>query len=136
MSRYLALIDGTPPIVGVIVPDLPGCTSAGDSYDEACRNAIEAVRLWAEDALAKNEALPTPRTMDELKDDPGITEQLNEGAVFALIPLVLDRGRSARANLSLDAGLLEAIDDAAAERGLTRSAFLASAARAKIISGA
>jgi hypothetical protein len=44
------------------------------------------VRLWAEDALAKNEALPT-RTMDELKDDPGITEQLNEGAVFALIPL-------------------------------------------------
>jgi hypothetical protein len=45
MSRYLALIDGTPPIVGVIVPDLPGCTSAGDSYDEACRNAIEAVRL-------------------------------------------------------------------------------------------
>jgi metal-responsive CopG/Arc/MetJ family transcriptional regulator len=37
-----------------------------------------------------------------------------------------------RANLSLDAGLLDAIDDAAKAHGLTRSAFLASAAREKI----
>jgi predicted RNase H-like HicB family nuclease len=136
MTRYLALMDGAPPIVGVVVPDLPGCTSGGNTYDAACRNAVEAVRLWAEDALAKNESLPVPSTVDALKSDPAVVEQLNEGAVFALIPLVLDRGRPARANLSLDAGLLEAIDDAAAERGLTRSAFLASAARAKIESGA
>ena len=135
MTRYLGLIDGTPPIVGVVIPDLPGCTSGGKTYDDACRNAIEAVRLWAEDALAKDGIVPTPSTMDTLKNDPAVVEQLNEGAVFALIPLVLDRGRPARANLSLDAGLLEAIDDAAAERGLTRSAFLASAARAKIEGG-
>jgi predicted RNase H-like HicB family nuclease len=139
MTRYLGLIDGTPPIVGVVIPDLPGCTSGGETYDDACRNAIEAVRLWAElwaeDALAKDGIVPTPRTMDTLKNDPAVLEQLNEGAVFALIPLVLDRGRPARANLSLDAGLLEAIDNAAAERGLTRSAFLASAARAKIEGG-
>jgi predicted RNase H-like HicB family nuclease len=132
MTRYIGLIDGTPPVVGVVIPDLPGCTSGGKTYDEACRNSIEAVRLWAEDALAKNESLPAPSTMDSLKDDPEIVAQLNEGAVFALIPLVLDSGRPARANLSFDAGLLEAIDEAAAERGLTRSAFLASAARAKI----
>jgi predicted RNase H-like HicB family nuclease len=136
MTRYLGLIDGASPVVGVVVPDLPGCTSGGKTYDEACRNAVEAVRLWAEDALLKNEKLPTPRTMDSLRGDPDVIEQLNRGAVFALIPLVLDRGRPARANVSLDAGLLEAIDDAAAERGLTRSAFLASAARAKIESEA
>jgi predicted RNase H-like HicB family nuclease len=132
MTRYIGLIDGTPPVVGVVIPDLPGCTSGGKTYDEACRNSIEAVRLWAEDALAKNESLPAPSTMDSLKDDPEIVAQLNEGAVFALIPLVLDSCRPARANVSFDAGLLEAIDEAAAERGLTRSAFLASAARAKI----
>jgi metal-responsive CopG/Arc/MetJ family transcriptional regulator len=34
--------------------------------------------------------------------------------------------------LSLDAGLLDAIDEAAKAHGLTRSAFLASAAREKI----
>src|SRR5260370_483265 len=44
-------------------------------------------------------------------------------------------GRPARADLSLDAGLLSAIDEAAAARGLTRSAFLAGAAREKIESG-
>jgi HicB_like antitoxin of bacterial toxin-antitoxin system len=86
--------------------------------------------------LATNETLPTPSTLDALKSDPAAVEQLNEGAVCALIPLVLDRGRPARANLSLDAGLLEAIDEAAAKRGLTRSAFVASAARVKIESEA
>ncbi|GHD80986.1 type II toxin-antitoxin system HicB family antitoxin [Vogesella fluminis] len=30
---------------GVIVPDLPGCFSAGDTYDEALANAREAVSL-------------------------------------------------------------------------------------------
>jgi hypothetical protein len=49
-----------------------------------------------------------------------------------VVPLIIGAGRAVQANLSLDAGLLAAIDEAAA-RGLTRSAFLASAARAKIL---
>ena len=49
-----------------------------------------------------------------------------------MIPLLLDKGRTVRANLTLDAGLLEEIDAEAQLRGLTRSAFLASAARDKI----
>jgi metal-responsive CopG/Arc/MetJ family transcriptional regulator len=36
-------------------------------------------------------------------------------------------------HISLDLGLLEAIDAAARERGQTRSAFLASAARREIV---
>jgi hypothetical protein len=51
----------------------------------------------------------------------------------AIIPLLLDSGRPVRANLSLDAALLEATDEAASARGLTRSASMASAAREKII---
>jgi HicB_like antitoxin of bacterial toxin-antitoxin system len=53
-----------------------------------------------------------------------------------MVPLLLDSGRTVRANISLDAALLEAIDAAAKERGLSRSAFLASAARDKIMTGA
>ena len=30
---------------GVIVPDIPGCYSAGSTYDEALRNASEAIAL-------------------------------------------------------------------------------------------
>jgi hypothetical protein len=57
---------------------------------------------------------------------------LAEGAALAIVPLLLDAGRAVRGNLSLDAGLLDAIDEAAKAHGLTRSAFLASAAREKI----
>jgi hypothetical protein len=48
------------------------------------------------------------------------------------LPLVLEKGRPVKANLSLDAGLLAAVDEGAAVCGLTRSAFLAGAARDKI----
>jgi predicted RNase H-like HicB family nuclease len=53
MTRYVALVHGR-----VTVPDLPGCTSAAATTDEVLRKATEAVRLWAEDALADGEKLP------------------------------------------------------------------------------
>ena len=58
MARYVALVDGKPGAYGVTVPDLPGCTSAANTTDEALRRAVEAVRLWAEDALADGEKMP------------------------------------------------------------------------------
>jgi len=67
-----------------------------------------------------------------LRDDPEVAAVLAAGGALAYVPLVLDAARPVKANLSLDAGLLNAIDEAAARRGLTRSAFLASAAREKI----
>ena len=33
---------------GVTVPDLPGCFSAGDTFDEAMESAKEAIDLHAE----------------------------------------------------------------------------------------
>src|SRR5664280_2466068 len=125
--RYIALVDGNAGAYGVVVPDLPGCTSAGPTTDEALRTAVEAVRLWVEDAIDDGEALPRPRSVEALRADPEIAAALAAGAVLGMVPLVLDAGRAVRANLSLDA-----IDEAAKAHGLTRSAFLASAAREKI----
>ena len=130
--RYIALVDGKAGAYGVVVPDLPGCTSAGSTTDAALRNAVDAVRLWVEDAMDDGEALPPSRSVEELRADPEIAAALAEGAALAVVPLLLDAGRAVRANLSLDAGLLDAIDEAAKAHGLTRSAFLASAAREKI----
>jgi predicted RNase H-like HicB family nuclease len=135
MTRYVALLDGKPGAYGVVVPDLPGCTSGGRTTDEALRNAVEAVRLWAEDARADGEPLPRPRSADALRRDAEVAAALGDGAALAIVPLLLDSGRPAKANLSLDAGLLAAIDEAAAAHGLTRSAFIASAARDKIAKG-
>jgi hypothetical protein len=58
------------------------------------------------------------------------------GESAVMNPLLIDSGRTVRANVSFDAALLDAIDAAAKERGLTRSAFLSSAARGKIMAGA
>ena len=134
MARYVALLDGKAGAYGVTVPDLPGCTSGG-STTEALRNAVEAVRLWAEDAIADGEALPQPRSVEMLRADRAIADAIAEGAALAIVPLLLDAGRPAKANLSIDAWLLAAIDEAAKARGLTRSALLATAAREKIESG-
>jgi predicted RNase H-like HicB family nuclease len=132
MARYVAIVDGKPGAFGVVVPDLPGCTSGGATVDEAVRNAVEAVMLWIEDATADGEKIPNPRSAEKLCDDPDVAAALKRGGILAYVPLIRDAGRPVKANLSLDAGLLDAIDEAAERRGLTRSAFLASAAREKI----
>jgi predicted RNase H-like HicB family nuclease len=135
MSRYVAIVDGKPGAFGVVVPDLPGCTSAGDTIEAALTNAVEAVRLWVEDAEADGESIPEPRPVEALRNDPSVAEDIVGGTVLAFVPLLRESGRATRVNLSLDAGMLDAIDAEAKRRGLTRSAFLASAARDAIVRG-
>jgi predicted RNase H-like HicB family nuclease len=55
---------------GVVVPDLPGCFSAGDTLDEALANAEEAAAAWLDAALDAGEVIPRPRTADELQAAP------------------------------------------------------------------
>ncbi len=132
MSRYVALVDGQSGAYGVVVPDLPGCGSGGATVDEALLNAQEAVSLWADEMTAQGGEIPEPRAIETAMSDPDIAAAISSGAALALVPLVRNSGEPTRANISLDRGLLEAIDEAAAARGLTRSAFLATAAREKI----
>ena len=128
MAHYIALVDGKPGAYGVIFPDAPGCAAMGETYEEALRSAVLALSEWV-----GQDAPPIARSIDELRGDDEVKEQLDDGSVFAMVPLIQEKGRPVKANLSIDAGLLEAIDDAAARAGLTRSAFLSSAARDKII---
>jgi|SRR5918996_6115368 predicted RNase H-like HicB family nuclease len=114
MARYVALVDGGPGAYAVVVPDLLGCTSAGATTDEALRNAVGAVRLWAEGALAHGEALPVPRDAEAYALIPTSPQRLPKVLRSPIVPLILDAGRPAKANLSLDAGLHAAIDEAVA----------------------
>ena len=131
--RYIAFIHKDPDsIYGVSFPDVPGCISAGDTIDDAVRNAVEALSGHVRMLEADGDPVPPPRDFDAIIDDPDLAED-REGAMTTIVPLVRDRGSSTRINVSLDLGLLEAIDAAARERGQTRSAFLASAARREIV---
>ena len=46
--RYVVVVDGKPGACGMWVPDMPGCTSMGDTMADLLTNAQEALQLWAE----------------------------------------------------------------------------------------
>ena len=64
---------------------------------------------------------------DDGTDDCTAKEDLADAEIVR-IPLVIDIVSPKRVNISLSPSLLEAIDQAAKEQKMTRSAFLASAA--------
>ena len=129
--RYLSFIHRDEAGYGVSFPDFPGCVSVGDTVDEAVRQGSKALAFHVEGLAEDGQEIPTPRSIDAIKADPEL-EHWRRGADLVLIPLLLDRGSTRRVNISLDRGLLEAIDDEARQRRMTRSAFLATAARHEI----
>lgn len=83
MSHYLAIVEDTGPdsAVGVWFPDVPGCFSAGDTFEEALRNAEAALALYAEE-----QPLPRPRSLAELKADPETAAEI-AAHIVAAVPL-------------------------------------------------
>ena len=128
MRNYFAVVDKQPESAyGAWFPDLPSVFTASDSEGDLVGNAIEALRLYAEDA-----EMPEPSAIDNVLGREDVRQALSEGAFLIRVPLIDADTRVVRANLTFEAGMLRAIDEAAARRGLTRSAFLAGAARKEI----
>lgn len=44
----------------VTVPELPGCKTHGETYQEAVMMGVEAIEGWIEDALKHGETIPEP----------------------------------------------------------------------------
>jgi len=124
MARYIALIDGKAGNYGVVFPDLPGCVSMGVTVEDAIANAGEALRDWVDVTEESGEKVPPPRPLEKLRRDREVADALAEGATLTIVPLVRETGKPAKANLSIDSGILSAIDEEAARRKLTRSAFV------------
>ena len=130
MTNYVGILDGSGKTWGVRIPDLPGCYGGGASAEAAIDDAASAAREWLAQQLSKGLAQPKARNLAAIIKAGEIDASNQETAV--IISVILDSGRTVRANLTFDAGLLEAIDNEAQNRGLTRSAFLASAARERL----
>jgi predicted RNase H-like HicB family nuclease len=110
---------------GVIVPDLPGCFSAGDSLDEAISNAEEAILLFLEDYADEDKAPPPPSKLQQLQEHADY-----EGSTWAIVNVDIAKlsTRSVRVNVTLPDRLLHTIDTYVDRHGETRSGFLARAA--------
>lgn len=105
---------------GVSFPDLPGCFSAADDIKDVLPNACEALSLWFEDMAAV-----VPMRLDQVQ--AMAAPDLAAGAFIVAVPVIRNDRKLARVNISLDRGMLDAIDNAASERRLTRSAFITQA---------
>ncbi len=116
---------------GISFPDFPGCISDGATVEDALNRGEAALGFHVEGMRDQGLALPELRGVDAILADDSLADW-REAAQIAHVPLIIDRGSPRRVNVSLDPGLLEAIDSEATRRGMTRSAFLSSAARAEI----
>lgn len=76
--------------------------------------------------------VPKPSSHEAIVALPDIRTALAEGGYLVSVPLIDNDSAVVRANVTFERGVLRAIDAAARERGITRSAFLSSAARKEI----
>lgn len=122
--RYPVMIEaGTETTAwGVVVPDLPGCFSAGDTLDEAMAAAEEAAAAWIDATLDAGREIPRPSSAQEAvaKGDFG-------GWIVGFItvdPALLD-DTVERINVSLPRRVLARLDAKAREAGESRSGYIA-----------
>ena len=111
---------------GVVVPDLPGCFSAGDTLDEAISNAQEAIDLWCETVIEDGKDIPLSKTIAAHLADPEFA-----GWVWAVVDVPVEKylAPAEKINITVPRLLLSRIDDYAKAHGATRSGFLVQAAR-------
>ena len=112
---------------GVVFPDIRGCFSAADKFDDIFANAAEALGLHAECLLEDGQKLPSPSTPETLRKNPEWKAWFETSSLI-MVPLLVNIAKPKRVNISLNPSLLSAIDQAATQQNMTRSAFLASAA--------
>jgi len=125
MPNYIALIHKEPDSdYGVSFPDFPGCVTAGETLDEARREAAEALALHIDGMIEDGTAIPEPSSLEEV-----MAERESRDAVAFLVPVQARQSRAVRVNITLPEDVLADVDRAAGHQGLSRSAFLARAAR-------
>lgn len=110
---------------GVVVPDLPGCFSAGDSAEEAFTNAVEAIDAHCELLAEDGQDIPMPRPLSEHLANPEFS-----GWTWGMVEVNVERymGRAEKINITVPARVLRRIDEYARRHGETRSGFLTRAA--------
>ena len=107
---------------GVVVPDLPGCFSAGDTLDEAVEAAKEAAAAWIDAALDRGMPIPPPSTLEAIRNLRGY-----RGWTVGIIDLedTFFDDTIERVNITLPRRVLRRLDDMARSTGQSRSGLIA-----------
>ncbi|SAK59655.1 type II toxin-antitoxin system HicB family antitoxin [Caballeronia ptereochthonis] len=133
MEFAIAIHKDPESVYGVIVPDVPGVFSAGDTVDQAIRNAREAILFHVSSILEDGEEVTiNSSSIEDLIGNPDY-----EGAIWAFVEVDLSKldSRPERINISLPRFVLHKIDSYVEARHETRSGFLARVALEAIANG-
>ena len=86
MQHYLAIIEegDADHAYGIWFPDVRGCFSGGDTFEEAMRNAPEALTAHLQILIEEGGELPRARSLSELKADPEVADDLKSNIVAAI----------------------------------------------------
>lgn len=123
VTYYPAIIDRSASGFGISFPDFPGCIAAGDTVNEAALSGEGALALHVEAMVKDRDTLPDASTLDDIEAG------LHEADDVACVLIRVDAPpKVERVLVSLDSGLLRAIDAVA----VNRSAWIADAARAAL----
>ena len=103
---------------GVSFPDFPGCITAGKTFEEAHRNAVDALTLHVEGMREDGDTIPKPSTLDKVEKHPG-----RPGATLFLVDIPADE-KTVRVNITARQSQIDTIDRLAETAGMTRSAYI------------
>ncbi|MFB6349438.1 type II toxin-antitoxin system HicB family antitoxin [Moraxella sp. ZJ142] len=94
-------------VYGVVVPDLLGCVSVGDSYSEACHNIAEAISLHLDGMAQDGDDIPMPKSIDDYIHHPDYA-----GMYWAMVEIDLTPylGKAEKLTITLPQSLLYRID--------------------------
>lgn len=125
MADYIALIHKEADSdFGVSFPDFPGCITAGTTLEAARREAAQALALHVEGMIEDGQPIPEPSSLDAI-----MVDREHRDAVAFLVSAPARVMRAVRINITLPEDVLAEVDRAAEAQGLTRSAYIARAAR-------
>ncbi|SJZ57609.1 type II toxin-antitoxin system HicB family antitoxin [Novilysobacter spongiicola] len=106
----------------VVVPDLAGCFSAGDTLDEAMSAVEEAAAAWIDAALDRGREIPRPSSAQSAMEKGDFS-----GWIVSYVnvdPALLD-DTIERVNITLPKRVLMRLDAKARESGQSRSGYIA-----------
>lgn len=115
---------------GISFPDVLGCTSTGESVEEAVEQGRKALRSNLDARADEGYAPLASRTLDEILADAEIAEEREEALTIVEVQAAPKVGKSVRINVSVDEFQLERIDRAAKKQGMTRSRLMVEGALA------
>ncbi len=118
---------------GIVVPNIAGCFSAADDYNDVFTNAAEAIAGHLECLAEAGLEIPLPSDIEKYIDDLDY-----EGMTWGVVAVDVSRylGKTEKVNVTLPSRLIHLIDAKVAgnkEHYKSRSAYLSSLAEKDLI---